>query len=53
MAKLSRVQVDVPNPLDHLWALDIKKATAQPPPEVRRRLKKFADRVTRSEQATP
>ncbi|WP_082591869.1 ATP-binding protein [Terrabacter sp. Soil810] len=46
MAKLSRVQVDVPNSLDHLWALDIKKATAQPPPEVRRRLKKFADRVT-------
>jgi len=46
MAKLSRVQVDVPNTLDHLWALDIKKATAQPPPEVRRRLKKFADRVT-------
>lgn len=46
MTKLSRVQVDVPNSLDHLWALDIKKATAQPPPEVRRRLKKFADRVT-------
>ena len=46
MAKLSRVQVDVPNTLDHLWALDIKKATAQPPPEVRRRLKKFAERVT-------
>ena len=46
MAKLSRVQVDIPNSLDHLWALDIKKATAQPPPEVRRRLKKFAERVT-------
>ena len=27
MAKLTRVRVDIPNSLDHLWALDVKKST--------------------------
>ena len=42
MAKLTRVRVDIPNTLDHLWALDVKKATADPPPQVRRRLGELA-----------
>lgn len=42
MAKLTRVRVDIPNSLDHLWALDVKKATADPPPQVRRRLRELA-----------
>lgn len=42
MAKLTRVRVDVPNSLDHLWALDVKKSTAAPPPQVRRRLSELA-----------
>lgn len=42
MAKLTRVRVDIPNTLDHLWALDVKKATADPPPLVRRRLGELA-----------
>lgn len=42
MAKLTRVRVDIPNTLDHLWALDIKKSTASPPPQVRRRLSELA-----------
>lgn len=45
LAKLARVQVDIPNALDHLWALDIKKSSASPPPEVRRRLTRIADRI--------
>ena len=46
MAKLTRVKVDVPNTLDHLWALDIKKSAAEPPPEVRKRLRELAVRMT-------
>lgn len=42
MAKLTRVRVDIPNSLDHLWALDVKKSTADPPPKVRRRLQELA-----------
>ena len=45
LGKLARVQVDMPNSLDHLWALDIKKSSASPPPEVRRRLAQIADRI--------
>lgn len=42
MAKLTRVRVDIPNSLDHLWALDVKKSTADPPPQVSRRLRELA-----------
>ena len=45
LAKLARVRVDVPNTLDHLWALDIKKSAAQPPPAVRERLRRIAERI--------
>lgn len=45
LGKLARVRVDMPNTLDHLWALDIKKSSASPPPEVRRRLAQIADRI--------
>lgn len=37
--KLTRVQVDIPNTLDHLWALDIKKSAAYPPDVIRDRLR--------------
>ena len=50
MAKLTRVKVDVPNTLDHLWALDIKKSAAEPPPEVRKRLKELAAKMTTPSQ---
>jgi hypothetical protein len=45
LGKLARVQVDMPNTLDHLWALDIKKSSAFPPPEVTKHLKRIADRI--------
>ena len=32
LSKLARVMVDIPNGLDDLWTLDIKKSHAMPPP---------------------
>jgi hypothetical protein len=37
--KLTRVQVDIPNSIDHLWSLDIKKSAAYPPDIIRNRLR--------------
>lgn len=39
--KLSRIQVDIPNSFDELWALDIKKSAAYPPDIIRQRLKEL------------
>ena len=39
--KLTRVQVDIPNSFDDLWALDIKKSAAHPPEMIRARLKEL------------
>jgi hypothetical protein len=33
--KLARISVDIPNSMDHLWHLDVKKSSAQPPPQIR------------------
>lgn len=45
LGKLARVRVDIPNTLDHLWALDIKKAQAVPPPAIKNRLRQVADNI--------
>lgn len=45
LGKLARVKVDIPNTLDHLWSLDIKKAQAAPPPAIRNRLRQVADNI--------
>lgn len=45
LGKLARVKVDIPNTLDHLWALDIKKASAAPPPQIRDNLRRIAGRI--------
>lgn len=52
LSKLARVRVDIPNTLDHLWALDIKKSAAQPPPEVRQRLRRFGEKMVEPSQRT-
>ena len=46
MRRLTRIRVDVPNSLDDLWSLDVKKSQAQPPPEVRNRLRKMVELFT-------
>nr|WP_269939267.1 ATP-binding protein [Arthrobacter sp. HY1533] len=45
LGKLARVRVDIPNTLDHLWSLDIKKASAAPPPQIRDNLRRIAGRI--------
>jgi len=45
LTKLARVRVDMPNGLDHLWKIDVKKASAQLPFVVRQRLKKIIDEI--------
>jgi hypothetical protein len=45
MTKLARVQVDIPNTLDHLWTIDVRKSRAQPPEAVRKRLKGILERI--------
>jgi len=45
LTKLARVRVDIPNALDHLWQIDVKKSTATPPMEVRAGLTQVLDRI--------
>lgn len=45
MTKLARVQVDIPNTLDHLWTIDVRKSRAQPPEAVKRRLRGILERI--------
>ena len=45
LSKLARVRVDIPNSLDHLWTLDVKKSAAHPPEAVRANLKRTIDRI--------
>lgn len=48
LTKLSRVQIDIPNSLDDLWTLDVKKSTASPPEIVRKNLKNIVDHIAGS-----
>jgi hypothetical protein len=48
ITKLLRVRVDIPNTLDHLWQLDVKKAQAHPPQIVLTELKRFIGRIENS-----
>lgn len=43
--KLIRVRVDIPNSLDHLWKLDVKKSFASPPEAVRQELQKVIKKI--------
>ena len=52
LSKLARVMVDIPNDLDDLWTLDIKKSHAIPPAEVRRSLQTVIDRIADKSKRT-
>jgi len=45
ITKLARVQVDIPNTLDHLWTIDVRKSRAQPPEAVKKRLRGILERI--------
>ncbi len=52
LSKLARVQVDIPNTLDDLWTLDIKKSTAIPPEEVRQNLSIVIAKISEGSKRT-
>lgn len=45
MTKLARVQVDIPNTLDHIWTIDVRKSRAQLPEAVKKRLRGILERI--------
>ena len=45
LTKLARVGIDIPNTLDTEWKIDVRKASAQPPPPVRERLRRIIQRI--------
>lgn len=52
LSKLARIQVDIPNTLDDMWTLDIKKSSAMPPAEVRKNLVSIVDKVSEFSERT-
>ncbi len=49
--KLARIRIDIPNSMDHLWQLDVKKSTARTPLQLRERLRGLAQTVRRKARA--
>lgn len=45
LTKLVRVRVDIPNSLDHIWKIDVKKSNASPPEAVKKGLKQIISEV--------
>ena len=52
MSKLARIRVDIPNDLDDLWTLDIKKSSAIPPAEVKNNLKIVIEKLAEKSKRT-
>lgn len=52
LSKLARVRVDIPNTLDDLWTLDIKKSTAIPPVQVQQQLKALIEKIAEGSKRT-
>jgi hypothetical protein len=52
LSRLARVRVDIPNSLDHLWVLDIRKSIAHPPEAVRQNLRRTIERIREQSRDT-
>lgn len=52
LSRLARVRVDIPNSLDHLWTLDIRKSVANPPDVVRRQLRRTVEKIRERSRIT-
>ncbi|WP_033164726.1 ATP-binding protein [Clostridium sp. KNHs205] len=52
LSKLARIRVDIPNTLDDLWTLDIKKSSALPPAEVRKNLEIIITQIAERSKRT-
>ncbi|WP_163295803.1 ATP-binding protein [Desulfovibrio sp. JC022] len=48
LTKLVRVKIDLPNSLDHLWRIDVKKSHAAPPESVRTQLKRIIEKISQA-----
>lgn len=46
ISKYIRVQIDIPNSLDHLWKIDVLKSVATPPALVRDQLRQIIGRIS-------
>jgi len=45
LTKLARVRIDIPNSLDHLWTIDVRKSRASPPEAVRNRMRQVVEQI--------
>lgn len=45
LTKLARIRIDVPNTLDHIWGIDVRKSRAHPPTAVSDRLRQIIERI--------
>lgn len=52
LTKLCRIAIDIPNTMDSDWKIDVKKASAQLPPQVKERLKKIVERFVGTSKRT-
>jgi len=52
LSKLARIRVDIPNSLDHLWTLDIRKSTAIPPDVIKNNLMRIVERISDGSKKT-
>ncbi|WP_397471250.1 ATP-binding protein [Rheinheimera sp.] len=52
LTKLCRIAIDIPNTMDSEWKIDVKKASAQLPPQVRDRLKRIIERFVGTSKRT-
>ncbi len=43
--KLARIRIDMPNSLDHDWAIDVTKSRASAPPALKTELRRIAERT--------
>jgi hypothetical protein len=46
LVRLARIRVDVPVELDHIWKIDVRKTTVEPPPLLRDHLRRIVGAVT-------
>ena len=52
LTKLCRIAIDIPNTMDSEWKIDVKKASAQLPHQVRDRLKRIIERFVGTSKRT-
>ena len=52
LTKLARVRIDMPNTMDAAWKIDVKKASARPPKQVREHLRAIIETIGETSRGT-